>query len=79
MRRLDCSKYSHIYKSSKTTVDSDIFARILFSRIRGIKRHICDVGNSRLGHDLHHTSENDSDFAISRGFYFRETSQFRDS
>ena len=35
--------------------------RILFSQI-ALKRHICDVKNSQLGHDLP-TSVNDSDFA----------------
>ena len=34
-----------------------------------IKIHICDVRNSRVGHDLP-TSVNDSGFAISRGFIF---------
>ena len=33
------------------------------------KRHVCNVKNSLLGHDLP-TSVNDSDFAISRGFTF---------
>ena len=33
------------------TVNSEIFARILFSRI-ALKRHICDVNNSCLGQDL---------------------------
>ena len=39
MRILDCSKYSHIYKCSETTVNSDISVRILFSRLHGNKRH----------------------------------------
>ena len=33
------------------TGNSEIFARILFSRI-ALKRHICDVNNSCLGQDL---------------------------
>ena len=33
------------------TVNLEIFARILFSRIA--LRHICDANYSRLGHDLH--------------------------
>ena len=37
-----------------------------------IKRHICDVRNSRLGHDIR-ISVNDSDFAILRVFYFDKT------
>ena len=37
-----------------------------------IKRHICEVRNSRLGHDNRH-----SDFAISRGFHSDETSHMR--
>ena len=41
-----------------------------------IKRHISDVKNSRLRQDLP-ISINDSDFVISRGFYFYETSPMR--
>ena len=74
MRRLDCSKYSHSYKCSETTVNSDIFARILFSRIRGIKRHICDVENSRLGHDLHQKMTVISPFR--EGFIFVKLQSF---
>ena len=41
-----------------------------------IKIHICDVKKPRLGHDLP-LSENDSDFGISRGFYFHKTSNLQ--
>ena len=41
-----------------------------------IKRHISDVKNSPLRQDLP-ISIKDSDFAISRGFYFHETSHMR--
>ena len=41
-----------------------------------VKRDICHIKNSRLGHDIP-TSVNDSDIAISRGFYFHETSHMR--
>ena len=41
--------------------------------MNSVIRHICGVKNSRLGPDLP-TSVNDSDFAISRVFYFHETS-----
>ena len=41
-----------------------------------IKRHICDGQSLQLRHDLH-ISVNDSDFAISHGFYFHETSHMR--
>ena len=34
-----------------------------------VKRHICHIENSRLGHDLP-ASVKDSDFAISQGVYF---------
>ena len=37
-----------------------------------VKRHICDVKNLQLGHALP-ISKRQIDFAISRGFYFRET------
>ena len=46
--------------------NSEIFARILFSRI-ALKDISCDVKNSRQMHDLP-ISVNDSDLAISRGF-----------
>ena len=36
-----------------------------------VKRHICHIKNSQLGHDLP-TSVNDGDFAIFLGFYFYE-------
>ena len=39
---------------------------------KSIKRYISDVKNSRLRQNLP-ISINDSDFAISRGFYFHET------
>ena len=64
-------------KSSQVTADSEIFARILFSRIQcSIKRHISDGKKSRLRQDLPtmYINKRQSDFAISRGFYFRETS-----
>ena len=50
-------------------VDNFIFAN-------SVKRKICLIRNSRIGHDLP-TSVNDSDFAISRGCYFHETSHLR--
>ena len=55
-------------------MNSEIFARILFSRIA--LRHICDVKKSRTGHDLP-ISVNDSDIANSRGFDFPESSHMR--
>ena len=36
---------------NKRTVNLEFFARILFSQ-KSIKRHICDVIKSRLGHDI---------------------------
>ena len=42
-----------------------------------VKRHICDVKNLRLRHDLP-ISVNDTDFAISRGFYFTKYAKFRE-
>ena len=39
-----------------------------------VERHVCHVKNSRLWHDLL-TSVNDSDTAISGGFYCHETSR----
>ena len=42
-----------------------------------IKRHICDAKNLRLGHDLHISVKGQSDFGLSRGFYFHETSHMR--
>ena len=50
-----------------STVNSEIFANILFSRI-ALKDFFFTL-ESLLGHDLP-----TSDFAISRGFYFHETS-----
>ena len=44
-----------------------------------IERHICDAKKSRIGHDLPIYSKQRSDFAISQGFYFHETSQFREN
>ena len=41
-----------------------------------VKRHICDVKIMRFGHDLL-ISVNDSDFTITRGFYFHVTSHMR--
>ena len=66
--------FTEISGCTPTTVNSDIFAIILFSRIT--LRHVCDVKNSRLENDLP-TSVNGSDFAIFARFYFRETSQMR--
>ena len=43
-----------------------------FKALTSVKSHICDMKNSRLGHDLP-TSVNDSDFAILLLFYFHET------
>ena len=48
---------------SKGTVNSEIFVRILFFA-NSVKRHICDVKKSQLGHDLP-ISVKDSDFTIS--------------
>ena len=45
-----------------------------FIYANNVKRHLCDVKKSRLKHDLH-ISVNDR--AISRGFYFHETSHIR--
>ena len=52
------------------TVNSEIFARIFFLRI--VFKHIFAMLKSQLGHDLP-LSVNNSDFAISRGFYIHET------
>ena len=65
---------SYMYKiilPHKSTVNPEIFAK-------SIKRHICHVKKSRLGHDLP-TSVNDRviNFTILRGFYFHETSHPR--
>ena len=38
------------YQCEEGTVNSEIFARILFSR--KVLSHICDLKNLRLGHDL---------------------------
>ena len=50
------------------TVNSEIFARILFSRI-SLKDIICVVKNSRLGYGLPTSVDR-----IARGCYFHETS-----
>ena len=53
------------------TVNSEIFTRILFSRT-ALTRHICQVKNSRLWHDLP-TSVKDKEFLpFRKGFIFRE-------
>ena len=41
-----------------------------------VSRHICEVEKAGLGHALA-ILMNDSDFAISRGFHFHETSHMR--
>ena len=52
-------------------VNSEIFAK-------SVKRHIYDIKKSRLWHDLP-LSVNNSDFAILRGFYFREICENKSS
>ena len=77
------------FNLSETTVDSEIFARILFSWI-ALKDKFSDVKNKRLRQAclqfrivvfpdhthlllLTYINERQSDFAISRGFYFHES------
>ena len=57
---------------SSGTVNSEIFARTLFSPIS--LNYICDVNKSRLEHDLPVSVNNR---VISRGFYFHKTSYIR--
>ena len=57
------------YSKSGNFRDNLIFAN-------SVKIRICDAERSRLGHDLP-ISLRQSDFGISRGFYFHETSHMR--
>ena len=40
-----------LYKNRRKTVNSEVFTRIIFSIIV-LKRHICYIKNSQLGHYL---------------------------
>ena len=64
------------HNKSKITVKSEVFARILFSRIALKAIFKLPRQNSRLGHGLP-ASINDSDFDISQGYYFHETSHLQ--
>ena len=59
-------------KKMVSTVDSEIFARILFSRIalKDILAMLKFATKARFTY----INKRKSDFAISRGFYFHETS-----
>ena len=69
--------FTSVYKSksSQVTADSEIFARILFSRI-ALKDILVMEKKLRLRQDLPtmYINKRQSDFAISRGLYFHETS-----
>ena len=56
----------------ESTVVSEIFARILFSRIT-LEDISAKFKNSHLGHDLPTSINDKTDFAISRGFYIHKT------
>ena len=58
------------------TVDSEIFVRILFSRI-ALKNIKSDVKKLATKARFTYINKGQSDFAISQGFYFHETSQMR--
>ena len=45
--------------------------------MNGVKKHICKVKITQLGHDLPISVNDKSDFVISQGFYFDETSHMR--
>ena len=53
------------------TVNSEIFARILFSRI-ALKGHIWDIRNSRLGHDIPISVNDRVILPFHEGFNFTE-------
>ena len=69
MDRLSNSLRKRVFvlSSIANTVNLD---NLIFAN--SIKRHICHIKNSQLGHDLP-TSVNDSAFSILRGFYFQES------
>ena len=52
---------------SPNTVNSEIFARILFFA-NSVKRHICDITNSRLGHYLPISTNNRVILEFCEGF-----------
>ena len=57
------------------TVDSEIFERILFSRIALKDIELCKKFATKAR--FTYINKRQSDFAISRGFYFHETSHMR--
>ena len=58
----------HVY-----TVNSDFFAIFaIFLFANSIKRHLCDVRNSRLGHDIRISVNGRAILPIREGFNFRK-------
>ena len=84
MKNFPACKESNISVYSIVSLDLQTFGyckcgnfceNFIFANI--VKRHICYVKNSRLGHDLPRSVNDKSDFDISRGFYFHKTSHMR--
>ena len=66
---LELFNYTKFCLNDYSTVNSEIFARIIFFA-NSFKRHFCDVKRSQLGHDLS-ISVNDSVISLFReGFIF---------
>ena len=57
---------------NESTVNSEIFVRILF-----LRTVLKDIKKSQLGHNFPISVNDKSDFIISRGFYFHETSHMQ--